>query len=241
MEEEHLCENLTTIGTHRDGGFAEYAVVPETNIFKMEKDLSFETGAMAEPLSCAMRGIEVSNLKYGDTLLVLGAGTMGILMVQLAKNAGAGNIIISEPIRERRNIAKEYGATHLINPEEQNLEEEIKKIKYYGADVVIDCSGNAKVAEHSINYCKRGGHVVWYSVYPKSESASIIPFNINENEISVHGSFNNPYMQIRALELLANGVIKTEKIIYPIIELENFNEILNIFGKAGSMKILVKM
>ena len=239
--EEHLCENLVTIGTHRNGGFTEYSVVPETNVFKMEKDLPFETGAMVEPLACAMRGIELANIKNGDTLLVLGAGAMGILMVLLARIAGAANIIISEPIGERRSIAKECGADLIINPNEQNVLEEVKRVKYCGADAVIDCTGNTKVAEHSLNYCRRGGHIVWYSVYPNSESVPITPFNMNENELSVHGSFNNPYTQIRALELLTSGAVKTDKIVYPFIKLEDFNKILDIFGKEGSMKIMVKM
>jgi len=239
--EEHLCENLATIGTHRNGGFTEYCAVPETNIFLMEKDISFEKGAMTEPLACAMRGIEMANIKSGDTLLVLGAGAMGILMVLLARIAGASNIIISEVIGERRRIAKECGADIVINPNEKNVLEEVKKVKYCGADAVIDCTGSTKVAELSLKYSRRGGHIVWYSVYPSNETVPVAPFNMNENELSIHGSFNNPYTQKRALELLASGKVNTEKIVYPFVELKDFSKILEIFGKEGSMKIMVKM
>jgi len=237
--EEHLCENLITLGIHRNGGFAEYSVVPESNVFKLPDNLSFEVGALAEPVACAVRGIEVANIKQGDTVVILGGGCMGNLIMQLASIAGAANIIVSEPIAKRREIAEEYGASYTIDPIKDNVEKEIKKIKYCGADVVFECSGNSKVAELALHLARRGGHIVWFGVCPKGESIPIVPFDINENELFISGSFNNPYTQVKALKLLASGKIRTEKLINPIISLNDFNKVWRIFGGPDTMRIMI--
>ncbi len=239
--EEHLCENLITLGIHRNGGFAEYSVVPETNIFKLPPNLSFEAGALAEPVACAIRGIEVAKIKHGDTVVILGAGGMGNLVMQLASIAGASNIIVSEPIKKRREIASEYGANHVIDPINENIKKEVKKIKYCGADVVIDCSGKSKVAETTLHLARRGGHIVWFGVCPKGETIPITPFDVNENEFFISGSFNNPYTQLKAIELLASGKVRISKLVNPKISLDDFNRVWEIFGGPDTMRIMVDM
>lgn len=237
--EEHLCENLITLGIHRNGGFAEYSVVPESNVFILPDNLSFEVGALTEPVACAIRGIEVANIKQGDTVVILGAGCMGNLVMQLASIAGAANIIVSEPIAKRREIAKEYGAAYTIDPMKDNVEKEVKRIKYCGADVVFECSGNSKVAELALHLARRGGHIVWFGVCPKGESIPIVPFDVNENELLISGSFNNPYTQFKALKLLASGKIRTEKLVNPKISLNDFNKVWGIFGGPDTMRVMI--
>jgi len=239
--EEHLCENLITLGINKNGGFAEYSSVPERNIYKITDNLSFAQGALAEPLACAMRGIEVSNIKQGDTVLILGAGGMGNLVMQLASIAGAANVLISEPIKKRREIALEYGATEVFNPAEQNIEKEVKKYKYCGADVVFECSGNSKVAEEALHLSRRGGHIVLFGVCPKGETIPVTPFDINENELFISGSFNNPYNQLKAVELLASGKIKTDKLLDPVLPIDDFNKVWEIFGGQETMRIMIDM
>jgi len=239
--EEHLCENLITLGIHKNGGFAEYSVVPETNIFKLPENLSYEVGALAEPVACAIRGVEVANIKQGDTVLILGAGGMGNLVMQLASIAGAANILVSEPIKRRRQIALEYGATHAIDPTKSDVEKEIKKMKYCGADVVFECSGNSKVAESALRLSRRGGHIVWFGVCPKGETIPITPFDVNENELFISGSFNNPYTQIKAIELLADGKIKTDKLVNPKLPIDDFDKVWDIFGGPETMRIMIDM
>ncbi|MHB1334832.1 MAG: zinc-dependent alcohol dehydrogenase family protein [Candidatus Humimicrobiaceae bacterium] len=239
--EAHLCENLITLGINKNGGFAEYAVVPEENLYILPKNLTFGQGALVEPLACSIRGIEVANIKQGDTVLILGAGGMGNLIMQLALNAGASEILVSETIKERREIALEYGATKTINPNEQDVEKEIKKMKYCGADVVFECTGIGKVAESALHLARRGGHIVLFGVCPKGETIPVTPFDINENELFISGSFNNPNTQIKAIEMLASGKIKTDKLINPIFKLNDFDKVWSSFGAENTMRIMIDM
>ena len=116
MGSEHLCENLSSMGVHIAGADAEYCVMPETNVYKIPDNVSFEEAAFGEPLACAVHGVDLAGIRQGDVVLVLGAGGMGNLITQLAAQAGASQVIVSEPIAFRRERALENGATHVIDP-----------------------------------------------------------------------------------------------------------------------------
>ncbi|MHB1276615.1 MAG: zinc-binding dehydrogenase, partial [Candidatus Humimicrobiaceae bacterium] len=128
---------------------------------------------------------------------------------------------------------------HSIDPFKQDLEKEVKKIKYCGADVVFECSGNSKVAESALHLVRRGGYVIWFGVSPKGETIPITPFDINENEITIRGSFNNPFTQLKAIELLSSNKIKTKKLVNPRIQIEEFNKVWEIFGSDDTMRIMI--
>ena len=119
---ENFCENHIGIGTNLDGAFAEYMVVREKQAFKFSQELSFVDAAMAEPLSCCLHGIDLCNIKQGDEVLIIGGGPIGLLMLQLAKIAGASKLIVSEPVEEKRNLALKLGADRVVNHLEEDLE-----------------------------------------------------------------------------------------------------------------------
>ena len=111
---QHFCTNNIGVGTTVDGGFAEYVVMREKQVYKFSDSLSFIEAAMAEPISCCLHGIDLCNIKYGDTVLVMGGGPIGMIMLQLAKNAGASKVILSEPVEEKRELALKLGATRSL-------------------------------------------------------------------------------------------------------------------------------
>lgn len=116
MGKEHLCQNLSSMGVHIDGADAEYCVMLESNVYVLPDLVSYEQAAFTEPLACAIRGLEMAKVHQGDTVLILGAGGMGNLITQLCALAGAAQVIVSEPIKRRRDVALENGATHVIDP-----------------------------------------------------------------------------------------------------------------------------
>lgn len=95
--QKQFCESMLAVGVNMNGGFAEYSMVPENQVFPMKKEVGFEAMAMAEPLACCIHGIELVDIKSGDLVVVVGGGAIGLLMVQLAKLRGAGQVILSEP------------------------------------------------------------------------------------------------------------------------------------------------
>jgi threonine dehydrogenase-like Zn-dependent dehydrogenase len=94
----NLCERLTPVGITRPGGFASYTTVPETNAYRLGDEVSLVAGAMIEPLACCVRGIQVSDVQLGDTVMLIGAGPMACMMVQLVRLRGASRIIVAEPV-----------------------------------------------------------------------------------------------------------------------------------------------
>jgi len=108
--EVHLCSRLSPLGISRPGGCAEYSVVPETNAYKVPEGVSMNAAALIEPLACCVRGIQMSHIQPGDTVLLLGAGPMACMLVQLVRLAGAAHIIVSEPNPARRDLIGTLGA-----------------------------------------------------------------------------------------------------------------------------------
>ena len=106
----HFCENMVGIGTTVDGGFAEYCAVPESQVYRLAAGISFEEGAMAEPLACCLHGIDLCEIRPGSAVMVIGAGLIGLMMVQLAKLSGVRLVAVLEPVEEKRILALKLGA-----------------------------------------------------------------------------------------------------------------------------------
>jgi len=235
----HLCKNLQSAGIHIDGGFAQYVVIPTKNVYKIPHSVTFTNAAMAEPVSCCIRGIEMAKIKLGDTVLIHGAGAIGLIMLQLVLLSGAEKVIVNEPLRKRRNIALELGASCVIDPTKNDVEKKVKKITQEGAEVVIDCSGNLSVQERLISMTRRGGTVVLFGVAPKEGKISISPFQVNRNEITICGSLNNPDTLLTAIKLISGEKLNLDRLITHKLSLKDINKAFEIFGKEDPIKIQV--
>ena len=134
------CEHLFALGVNVNGGFAEYSVAPENQCYKLNKDVPFDVAAMAEPLACAIHGIDRTDIIPGQTVLVIGGGAIGQLMIQLAKLEGASTVILSEPIEMRRKIGLSVGADAAVGtPSMKDLAQAIFQITgNEGTDCVIE-------------------------------------------------------------------------------------------------------
>jgi len=140
----HLCLKLRAYGVDIDGGMAEYCIVHEKQLYVIPEEMQHEVSAFIEPVSCAVHGIDLAEIKAGDTVIIIGGGTVGLIMIQLAKNAGAARTIVIEPLEHKRRIAQQLGADIILNPSEVNLQSAVGDLTSVGADVVIECVGNQK-------------------------------------------------------------------------------------------------
>jgi len=238
---EHLCEALSSMGVHRDGADAELCVMPATNVYRIPSSLSYEEAAFTEPLACAVHGVDLAGVRLGDTVLVVGGGPMGNLITQCAAHAGAAAIVVSEPIALRRELAGAHGATHLIDPTRQEVGQELKKIRRIGADVVFEVAGSSAAQAACIPLARKGGTVMFFGVSPQDRLIQVNPFVINENELRVLGSFNNQFATARAVELLAGGVVRVQKLISHRLALKDYLEVFRLFGGKDTMKLMVGM
>ncbi|MGV8026418.1 MAG: zinc-dependent alcohol dehydrogenase family protein [Anaerolineaceae bacterium] len=238
---EHLCDNLQSMGVHIDGADAEYCVMLESNVYKIGNSISYEEAAFCEPLACAIHGTDLAKVKIGDTVLIIGAGGMGNLITQCVKNSGASTIIVSEPIAKRRDLALENGATHVIDPLNINVLDEIKKIKPVGVDVVFEVAGISREQAACPAYARKGGTIVFFGCSPKDKFIQLNPFNINENEQKILGSFNNQFATGRAVEMLVNRKIRVDNLISHRFSLDKYLDVFRAFGTQDSVKLMVYM
>ena len=237
---EHLCENLSSMGVHSDGADAEYCVMPESNVYKIPDTVSYEEAAFCEPLACAIHGVDLARVKQGDIVLVLGAGGMGNLITQLAVLAGAAQVIVSEPIQYRREKALENGATAVIDPIHQDVAAELRKIRRIGADVVFEVAGNLKLQAAAVYYARRGGQIVWFGCSPSDGRIEVNPYDINDAELKISGSFNNPFATGRAVSLLGNRKVRVDNLISHRIPLAEYPDVFKLFGGPNTLKLMVQ-
>ena len=143
-----------------DGAFADYVKVPYHILHKLPEGVSFTEAAMVEPLAVGAHAVELTPVALNDTIVVVGAGMIGLSIIEIAKEKGAGTIIAIDLSEEKLTIANQVGATHTINPEKNNAQEEILKLtSHRGADVAFEAVGISSSLQQAISGVRRGGSV----------------------------------------------------------------------------------
>jgi L-iditol 2-dehydrogenase len=237
----NLCANLQAIGVHRDGGFAEYVLVPQKQAHPLPISMKATHGAFCEPLSCCIHGVDLAEIKPGASVVILGGGVIGMLTLQLARLAGAGSVVLSTRQASRRALAEKIGATASVDPSAGDVVAKIagpSGILPGGADVVIECAGVADTMRQMTQLARRGGTAVMLGVMPKDALVPLEPFDIFFRELRILGSFVNPFTHRRAAELIASGAIEVEALITRQTALEDIAAIINEPPAAGEIKAM---
>lgn len=223
----HFCEHMKGYGTTVNGGFAEYCAVNERQIYLLGENTTFEQGAMTEPVACCLHGIDMCEIKPGQQAAVIGGGMIGLLMVQLAKLAGAAKVALLEPVESKRIIGKNLGADVCIDP----VHEDVKlKLKENGMDrihTVIECVGRAATIQQAINIAGNKGIVMMFGLTKPDEEVPIKPFEVFQKELELKASYINPYTQGRALALIDSGRIDVSSMIADVCSLDRLKDILS--------------
>lgn len=238
--QKQFCENLFAIGVNRNGGFAEYSYVPQSQVFPMNPSIGFEAMAMAEPLACCIHGIEQVRLQSGDTVLVIGGGAIGLLMVQLALLRGASRVVLSEPIAQRRNIGLQLGACGAIDPNTGDLPAQLRQITgRVDADVIIECVGHTRATAQAVSLAARGARILLFSV-PNPDATYALPvMDVFQKELHLMGSFINPNSHQQAVDLLSAGRIRTDILISHRFGLNEVDKAIAMQMSSESLKVLV--
>ncbi len=241
MGKKQMCENLYAIGVNRDGGFAEYCLVPESQCYQLDKQVPLKYGAMTEPLACCIHGIDKANIQPGQTVCVIGGGAIGLLMIQLAKISGASKVILSEPVEMRRQIGMEVGAFGTIDPIHEDIKEQLNQLLgTKGADVVIECVGTPAAAEQAFLAADKGATILLFSV-PKPDSTYHLHLeDVFQKELTIVGSMINPDTHGRAAALINSGVLKLEPIITHSFPVEQVEDAILAQQSAETIKVIVE-
>ncbi len=235
----HFCENMIGIGTTTHGGFAEFCNVHEKQVYKIGKSLSFEEGAMSEPVACCLHGMDITGVKPGDTVMVIGGGAIGQIMLQLVKLSGASTIIMVEPVLFKREMAEKFGADITVDPLSQSVQEVLNSYAILSVDVVIECVGKKETMTDAIRYVGKGGTAMLYGLTEPACEIPLLPFDVFKREISIKASFINPYTQGRAVSLLKSGKINVKDIITTKIRLDDINNVFENLSYRSKGKVIV--
>ena len=212
---KNLCQSLSAVGVTRDGGFAEYCVVPQTQCHRLNEDIDLAWGA-------------------------IGGGAIGLLMLQLARLAGAATVAVSEPVEMRRNVAGRLGADYAFDPLTESPGEAYRQKLGGGADVVIECAGVKAAVKQVFEVAGKGARIVFFSV-PAPEAKVELPlFELYQKEWHICGSFINPDTFAAAVNLINHHKISFRQIITHTYAVEELEQAILTQAGRDSLKVIVK-
>lgn len=232
-DRENACDRRAAMGYEFDGGMAEFVRIPAValaaeNVFRVGSDIPHEQLALAEPLSCCVNGFRRSGVTMGDRVVVLGAGPIGQLHTQLARVAGASEVVVSEPSDFRREVALVHGATRVVDPTRQDLRRIVHDVTDgQGADAVVVCIGVPDLVQQAISLTRKGGSLNLFAGFPKGARASVDPNEIHYRELVLTGTTaarRRDYEQ--ALTLMRTGAVRLDAMVTGRIALDGVADLL---------------
>jgi 2-desacetyl-2-hydroxyethyl bacteriochlorophyllide A dehydrogenase len=224
----NLCANWGAIGDTVDGAFAEQVTVPAVNAYRLPDSVSFEQGALVEPLSCAVHGVRRLGVEVGESVLVVGAGTMGLLLIQLLQRAGA-RVVAVDRVEAKTALAESMGAHRSATS--------IEALDGERFDAVVDVTGVPAVIEQGLEAVRRGGRFLVFGVAPSEARVALSPFRVYNDEITVIGSMAVLHSFGAALDLIARGVVRTDGLVSHRLPLEEYERALEIVRGAAGVKV----
>jgi L-iditol 2-dehydrogenase len=227
------------------GGFAEYVRIlqpaVEKSVMKIPAHLSYEEACFAETIGCCLRALERCAIRPGDSVMVVGAGPVGLLHLQLVRNLGAGQVIVSDLVDFRLDMALKLGADIVINSAKDDVGRVVSEKTGGGADVVIVTVGNADALCQSLKLVSRGGKVLFFAGCPPDSVLSFDPNLVYHSEVTLLGSYSStPVEQRTALELIEKGRIRVKELITHRFRLHELSEAVALAVQArDSLKIVI--
>ena len=236
----HFCENKLCYGTVLDGAFAEYCLVKEKVCYLLPDGLDYCSGAMVEPVSCCLHGIDLCGIQPGQNVLIIGCGPIGQIMLQLALAAGAAKAAVIEPVPGKRETALKYGAAAAIDPSAGNIEPELIKAGFSNIETVIECVGNTRTMRQAIDLASPAATVMLFGLSSPADTLEINPFNdLFRKEIKLTASFVNPLTCSRSIELMSGGRLSVGGIITDRLPVEKAPEVFTDNKYRSHGKIMV--
>jgi len=239
------CENGIVIGGEgqpvvMDGGFAEFVQVPEAVLYLKPSTLSFEAAALTEPLAGSYKGlIEYSNLRIGEDVVIIGSGSMGLLLAMVGMAAGAGRLVVVDRVSERLQVASRVGVRHIVDASVEDPVKRVREIMPEGPDVVVEAAGTLEAASLAFKLAGRACRVNMFGVIVPGE-IGVSPKQIHFSEVRVDASFSiTPRAMTKSLQLMERGLVDPSRIITHRYRLEEIQAAFDSMERRDRVKVMI--
>ncbi|MCE5209471.1 MAG: zinc-binding dehydrogenase [Chloroflexi bacterium] len=244
---DSICDNARRNFSSSDvpgpSGLSEYVLIEDYQLYKGANDVSYEELCLTEPVACVIRSIRKAQLERTDTVVVIGAGIMGLLHVLLAKQAGT-KVIVSEPNLKRSEFAKAIGADYIIDPVNESFKDKVLDYsKGRGANAIFTAVSLASAIEQGITALAKGGRLsVYGSIHPRGTKITIDPNDFHGKEITLTGTVSQSREDfLQATRMVADKIVDLKPFISKVLPFEKLAEAIQWALSPDTYRVLVKM
>jgi L-iditol 2-dehydrogenase len=238
----NICLDIRLIGLHIPGAFAEYVAVPARKCYKLPDSVSFDEATLVEPLSVATHAVNKTPTKVGDTLLVIGSGVVGLMILQVARHRVGGNVFVSDLIDYKLDLAKRLGANATIHSGREDVSQRVRELtKGKGVDAVIEAVGVQDTLQQALTVVKKGGAVTITGLLEQMIQVDIM--KVVTSEITIRGDYCYTSPEFKAsLDLITTGTVQLKPLITHSFPLRNIADAVDLLteGKEQHIKILLR-
>lgn len=227
----NLCEHRNAVGITLNGGAADRVLVAARNCHVLPDSVSFSAAVLAEPLACVLHAFDMVPRTSGRRILVYGAGTIGLLAVQVSRHLGAHSVDTVDLDTDRLSVAKKLGAAEVFAPDGLGDHDDW--------DLVIDASGSPAAIADGLGRLQRGGTFLQLGVAPGDAVVELSPYQVFARELSIIGSMTTRHTFPGALRLLENNIIDSGSIVEEPIPLSHYAEAVEMVRERDSLKVVV--
>jgi threonine dehydrogenase-like Zn-dependent dehydrogenase len=229
-----MCPNRLPVSA----GFSEYNLVPASVVYRLPAGVAPAMGALAEPLSCAIHAVERGGLRPADSVAIIGAGALGLLVLNVARLVGATTLIVSDLDENRRALARSFGATRVVDPAAEDLLGVVREVTDgRGVDCAFEAVGTQRTLEQAFELPRQGGTLVQVSVPPTATRPAWSAYELFARELTIRGSYIRTTEFRRAVELL--GVLDLSPLITQRYRLAEINAAVAAARSRAGIRVLV--
>lgn len=240
---KNLCDRGGDIGyPPYQGGYAQYIRVPARCLYRIPDTVSFDEAAIVEAVMCPIGAIYRLGMRFGETVLIQGAGVAGLAFVQGAKLYNAGKIIITDNNRSRLEQALKFGADVAVDPSKEDLGVKVmSETENQGADISIDAVGAAVTVDNAVALARKNGRIILYGIPQHDASIGFPVTEIILKQLSVHGASGNPHVWEPLLQMTAKGLVNLKDMVTHVLPMTRFDEALRLVRERpdGMIKAVI--
>ncbi len=225
----NLCPSPTIVGYVRPGGFGQYVAVPAAQVYRVPESLGNKGGILVETLACVLHGYERLHIEAGSTVLILGAGTVGLLWLQLLKHSLTTFIVQTDQVASRVELAKHLGADLVFNRSEGPLSEFLRSHGIEDFDLIVDATGQPEAIQEALPFLGKGATFMMFGVCPENGRLEISPYEMFLKEQTLIASKMPPGSFEQSIRLMAAGAIDAEALVNRVLPLEQAGDALRMF------------